>query len=220
MSFLRVGDRAAGAIKSGGTTRRAAKMVVLDLDHPDIEEFISWKVSEEQKVADLVAGSIVSEKHLNADHQGGEQRNVARSRRASIRHSIPALKTAMRQALAMGIPPGSVQYALDFARQGYKELFIETYDTNWDSKAYGTVSGQNSNNSVRIPNEFFARLDAGQNWDTIQRTDGRVAKSIPSARSVGKDRGRRVASRRSRSAIRHDDQRMAYVPERRSDQRQ
>ena len=63
----------------------------------------------------------------------------------------------MRQALAMGIPQGSVQYALDFARQGYKELFVETYDTNWDSKAYGTVSGQNSNNSVRIPNEFFAR---------------------------------------------------------------
>ena len=58
---------------------------------------------------------------------------------------------------------------------------IETYDTNWDSKAYGTVSGQNSNNSVRIPNEFFARLDAGQNWDTTRRTDGRVAKSIPAA---------------------------------------
>ena len=80
----------------------------------------------------------------------------------------------------MGHPTsGSVQYALDFARQGYKELFVETYDTNWDSKAYGTVSGQNSNNSVRIPNEFFARLDADQSWDTIQRTDGRVSKSIP-----------------------------------------
>ena len=81
----------------------------------------------------------------------------------------------------MGIPPANMQYALDFARQGYKELFVETYDTNWDSKAYGTVSGQNSNNSVRIPNEFFARLDAGQNWDTTRRTDGRVAKSIPAA---------------------------------------
>ncbi len=57
MSFLRIGDRAAGAIKSGGTTRRAAKMVCLDLDHPDIEAFIDWKVKEEQKVAALVAGS-------------------------------------------------------------------------------------------------------------------------------------------------------------------
>jgi ribonucleoside-diphosphate reductase alpha chain len=180
MSFLRVGDRAAGAIKSGGTTRRAAKMVVLDLDHPDIEQFIGWKVSEEQKVADLVTGSIVSEKHLNAIMKAAN--NEALPETARLDPALnPALKAAMRQALAIGIPPGSVQYALDFARQGYKELFIETYDTNWDSKAYGTVSGQNSNNSVRIPNEFFARLDAGQNWDTTQRTDGRVAKSIPAA---------------------------------------
>ena len=68
----------------------------------------------------------------------------------------------MRAALGVGIPQASIQYALDYAKQGYKELTIETYDTNWDSKAYGTVSGQNSNNSVRIPNDFFARLDAGQ----------------------------------------------------------
>jgi ribonucleoside-diphosphate reductase alpha chain len=180
MSFLRVGDRAAGAIKSGGTTRRAAKMVVLDLDHPDIEQFIGWKVSEEQKVADLVTGSIVSEKYLNAIMKAAN--NEALPETARLDPALnPGLKAAMRQALAIGIPPGSIQYALDFARQGYKELFIETYDTNWDSKAYGTVSGQNSNNSVRVPNEFFARLDAGQNWDTTQRTDGRVAKSIPAA---------------------------------------
>src|SRR5476649_317775 len=153
-------------------------MVVLDLDHPYIETFISWNVSEEQKVADLVTGSIVSEKHLNLIMKAAN--NEALPETARLDPALnPALKTAMRQALSMGIPPGSVQYALDFARQGYKELFIETYDTNWDSKAYGTVSGQNSNNSVRIPNEFFARLDANQNWGTIQRTDGRVSKSIP-----------------------------------------
>src|SRR5437763_5499155 len=69
MSFLKIGDRAAGAIKSGGTTRRAAKMVVLDLDHPDIEEFINWKVVEEQKVAALVAGSRLLNRHLNASLQ-------------------------------------------------------------------------------------------------------------------------------------------------------
>jgi ribonucleoside-diphosphate reductase alpha chain len=180
MSFLRVGDRAAGAIKSGGTTRRAAKMVVLDLDHPDIEEFISWKVTEEQKVADLVAGSIVNEKYLNAIMKAANNETLPEAARLDPALN-PSLKTAMRQALAMGIPPGSIQYALDFAHQGYKELLVETYDTNWDSKAYGTVSGQNSNNSVRIPNEFFARLDAGQNWDTTRRTDGRVAKSIPTS---------------------------------------
>ncbi len=180
MSFLRVGDRAAGAIKSGGTTRRAAKMVVLDLDHPDIEEFVGWKVKEEQKVADLVTGSIVSEKYLNLIMKAAHNEAVPEAARLDPALN-PALKTAMRQAMNMGVPPGSIQYALDFARQGYKELMIETYDTNWDSKAYGTVSGQNSNNSVRIPNEFFARLDAGQNWDTTRRTDGRVAKSIPTA---------------------------------------
>src|SRR5688572_23065076 len=69
MSFLKIGDRAAGAIKSGGTTRRAAKMVTVDLDHPDIEEYIDWKVVEEQKVASLVAGSqacnIRSEEHTS-----------------------------------------------------------------------------------------------------------------------------------------------------------
>jgi len=180
MSFLRVGDRAAGAIKSGGTTRRAAKMVILDIDHPDIEEFINWKVKEEQKVSDLVAGSIVCERQLNAIMRAAHDETLPESARLDPALN-PGLRAAMRAALASGIPQANIQYALDFARQGYKELAIETYDTNWDSKAYATVSGQNSNNSVRIPNEFFARLDAGQTWDLKRRTDGRIAKSIPAA---------------------------------------
>jgi ribonucleoside-diphosphate reductase alpha chain len=172
MSFLKVGDRAAGAIKSGGTTRRAAKMVCLDLDHPDIEDFISWKVTEEQKVADLVTGSITSEKHLNAILKAAHDATLPESARLDPALN-PGLKAAIRAALGVGIPHASIQYSLDFAKQGYKELQIETYDTNWDSKAYATVSGQNSNNSVRIPNEFFARLDAGQTWDLIpRRRDG------------------------------------------------
>ncbi len=65
MGFLKIGDRAAGAIKSGGTTRRAAKMVIVDADHPDIEDFINWKVIEEQKVASIVAGSKMHERELN-----------------------------------------------------------------------------------------------------------------------------------------------------------
>ena len=178
MSFLRVGDRAAGAIKSGGTTRRAAKMVILDLDHPDIEEFIDWKMNEEQKVADLVAGSVVCEKHLNAIIAAAHSEGVPPSARLDPQLN-PALKAAIRAALATGVPQANVQYAIDFARQGYRELQIETYDTGWESKAYNTVSGQNSNNTIRIPNEFFARLDAKQSWDLIRRTDGRVAKSMP-----------------------------------------
>jgi len=180
MSFLRVGDRAAGAIKSGGTTRRAAKMVILDIDHPDVESFITWKVNEEQKVSDLVAGSIACEKHLNAIMAAATDPSVAESARLDPALN-PELKRTMRAALVAGIPQGNVQYALDFAKQGYRTIEIETYDTNWDSKAYGTVSGQNSNNSIRIPNDFFARLDRDESWDLIRRTDGRVAKSPKAA---------------------------------------
>jgi ribonucleoside-diphosphate reductase alpha chain len=181
MSFLRVGDRAAGSIKSGGTTRRAAKMVVLNLDHPDIEEFISWKVTEEQKVSDLVTGSITCEKYLNAILAAASDDALPETARLDPAVN-PKLKAAIRTALSFGIPHANVQYALDFAKQGYKELTIETYDTNWDSAAYGTVSGQNSNNSVRIPNEFFARLDAGQSWDLTSRTNGSVVKTVPASK--------------------------------------
>ena len=110
MSFLRIGDRAAGAIKSGGTTRRAAKMVCLDLDHPEIEQFIDWKVEEEKKVAALIAAG---------------------------------------------------------------------YASDYEGEAYKTVSGQNSNNSVRIPNSFFKALEAGGDWEMTARTDGRVMKKVP-----------------------------------------
>lgn len=110
MSFLKIGDRAAGAIKSGGTTRRAAKMVCLDLDHPEIESFINWKMEEENKVAALIAAG---------------------------------------------------------------------YSSEYEGEAYRTVSGQNSNNSVRIPNSFFKSLEENGNWNLTARTDGRVVKSIP-----------------------------------------
>src|SRR5579872_815269 len=181
MSFLRVGDRAAGAIKSGGTTRRAAKMVILDLDHPDVENFINWKVKEEQKVSDLVAGSIVCERNLNAIMRAAHDETLPENARLDPALN-PQLRSAIRAALSNGIPQANVQYALDFARQGYKALQIETYDTNWDSAAYSTVSGQNSNNTVRISNDFFAKLDAGQSWDLRWRTDGRVSKSVPAAK--------------------------------------
>lgn len=180
MSFLRVGDRAAGAIKSGGTTRRAAKMVCLDLDHPDVEEFIGWKVREEQKVSDLVVGSLACKKHLNAIMAAANDVTLVEAGRFDPAVNA-GLRRAMRAALAAGIPQANVQYALDFARQGYRELDIETFDVNWDSKAYGTVSGQNSNNSVRVPNEFFDVLDRGGAWELRGRTDGRVAKSLPAA---------------------------------------
>jgi len=110
MSFLKIGDRAAGAIKSGGTTRRAAKMVCLDLDHPEIVEFIDWKVEEEKKVGALIAAG---------------------------------------------------------------------YSSDYEGEAYRTVSGQNSNNSVRIPNAFFEKLEKGEDWELKARSDGRVMKKVP-----------------------------------------
>ncbi len=110
MSFLKIGDRAAGAIKSGGTTRRAAKMVCLDLDHPEIVQFVDWKVEEEKKVAALIAAG---------------------------------------------------------------------YSSDYEGEAYRTVSGQNSNNSVRIPNAFFEKLEAGEDWELKARSDGRTMKKLP-----------------------------------------
>jgi len=126
MSFLKIGDRAAGAIKSGGTTRRAAKMCCLDLDHPDIEQFVSWKVREEIKVAALVEGM----KHLGDDMQ----------------------ETAKELGLVLD------------------------YDFNGES--YATVSGQNSNNSVRIPNDFFRAVRDSSDWGLVRRTDGELAKTV------------------------------------------
>ncbi|MDX2117096.1 MAG: adenosylcobalamin-dependent ribonucleoside-diphosphate reductase [Planctomycetota bacterium] len=133
MSWLKIGDRAASAIKSGGTTRRAAKMVCLDMDHPDIENFVNWKVREEIKVQALVEGFKQIKKH-----------------------SPDTAKTA-------------------------KELGLEL-DYDFNGEAYFTVSGQNSNNSVRIPDAFFDTLDAGKPWETRYRTSGKLAKTFDSVK--------------------------------------
>src|SRR5690242_19913371 len=109
MSFLKIGDRAAGAIKSGGTTRRAAKMVCLDLDHPEVVGFINWKMEEEKKVGALIAAG---------------------------------------------------------------------YPSDYEGEAYRTVSGQNSNNSVRIPNSFFEKLENDGEWELKARSDGHTMKKV------------------------------------------
>jgi len=180
MSFLKVFDRAAGAIKSGGTTRRAAKMVVLNADHPDIEDFVNWKVREERKVADLVIGSKIFEKHLNAVIRAAHDTRVPEAARTDAQLN-PHLRDEMRKALAFGVPSGAIQSALDYARQGYTSLRIEQYDTEWDSEAYATVSGQNSNNSVRLPNAFFKALDDDADWNLTSRTTGRTVKTLKAA---------------------------------------
>lgn len=179
MSFLRIGDRAAGAIKSGGTTRRAAKMVCLDLDHPDIEEFINWKVVEEQKVAAMVTGSKICAQRLNAVLKACHVVDDAGQMKVEIdAKQNPILREAMAAARRDAVPEAYIQRMFSYAQQGFTHFLFHEYDTNWDGKAYQTVSGQNSNNSVRIPNDFFAVLEADGDWQLKRRIDGKVSKTI------------------------------------------
>ncbi|MEQ8403000.1 MAG: vitamin B12-dependent ribonucleotide reductase [Roseitalea porphyridii] len=178
MSFLKIGDRAAGAIKSGGTTRRAAKMVVVDIDHPDIEQYIDWKVREEQKVAALVTGSKTVAKHMNAimracvNCEGHGEDCFDPNKNPALKREVKAAKKAM-------VPENYIQRVIQFARQGYSELEFRTYDTDWDSEAYLTVSGQNSNNSVSLSDEFLRTVEDDGEWNLINRIDGKVAKTVP-----------------------------------------
>jgi ribonucleoside-diphosphate reductase alpha chain len=177
MSFLKIGDRAAGAIKSGGTTRRAAKMVIVDVDHPDVEEFIEWKVREEQKVAALVTGSKTVKKHLqsvmkacvNCEGPGEDCFEIEKN---------PALKRAVRDARKAMVSDNYIKRVIQFARQGYKDIAFDTYDTDWDGEAYRTVSGQNSNNSVRVTDAFLKAVEQDTDWNLTSRLSGKVTHTL------------------------------------------
>jgi ribonucleoside-diphosphate reductase alpha chain len=178
MSFLKIGDRAAGAIKSGGTTRRAAKMVIVDVDHPDVEQFIDWKVREEQKVAALVTGSKIVKKHMkavlracvNCEGDGDDCFNPEKN---------PALKREIRLARRAEVPDNYIKRVIQFAKQGYTDIAFDTYDTDWDSEAYLTVSGQNSNNTVRVTDEFLRAVENDKDWALTKRLDGKPHKVLP-----------------------------------------
>ncbi|WP_404403780.1 vitamin B12-dependent ribonucleotide reductase [Pelagibacterium halotolerans] len=177
MSFLKIGDRAAGAIKSGGTTRRAAKMVVVDIDHPDIEDYINWKVKEEQKVAALVTGSKIVSKHLklvmkaavNCDGNGDDCFDPNKN---------PALKREIKAAKKALVPENYIFRVIQFAKQGYTDIEFPVYDTDWDSEAYLTVSGQNSNNSVRVTDAFLNAVEADGEWNLISRQTGKPTRTL------------------------------------------
>jgi ribonucleoside-diphosphate reductase alpha chain len=175
MSFLKVGDAAAGAVKSGGVTRRAAKMVVVDGDHPDIEEFVRWKAAEEEKVAALVAGSRALAHHVPKIVAAcwaidGEDRCDPRKNET--------LKAAIKAAKKDFVTEASIRRAIELARAGAKSAQVDRYDLDWDGEAYRTVSGQNSNNSVRLTDAFFETLERGGDWTLTRRTDGAPAKTV------------------------------------------
>lgn len=175
LSFLKVGDVAAGSLRLGSTTRAAAKMVVLDADHPDIEDFIDWKVAEEEKVASLVSGSRLAKqclsriislvKEISGHHYGHER----------FKAELDAAITDARAAL---IPESFIDRILRSAWQGHELPELKTYDINWDSEAYRTVSGQNANNSVRLPDSFLQALKRNADWHLSPRHAGGKGRDI------------------------------------------
>ncbi|MGB1007706.1 MAG: vitamin B12-dependent ribonucleotide reductase, partial [Thalassobaculaceae bacterium] len=140
--------------------------------------FIDWKVTEEQKVAALVTGSKLAQEHLNkvmaacvdGDAALGDDRFEPK-KNLVLRRAIIAARKVM-------IPENYIQRVIQFARQGFTEIDFKTYDTDWDSEAYLTVSGQNSNNSVRVSNAFLEAVRGGRKWDLIRRTDGAVQETV------------------------------------------
>jgi ribonucleoside-diphosphate reductase alpha chain len=182
LSFLKVGDRAAGAIKSGGTTRRAAKMVIVDIDHPDVEAFIDLKLVEENKVAALAVGSRLMNERIQeilAAVANCEGPNDA----CLDPRENPALKRALRKAKRAGVPDGAIARAMGLAKEGVTESGIVVYDVDWQSEAYATVNGQNANNSIRVTDRFMRAVEAGADWDLVNRTDGLLHHSV-SARAL------------------------------------
>ena len=180
LSFLKVSDRSASSIKSGGTTRRAARMVTLDADHPDVLKYIDWKAQEERKVAAMVTGSRLLRKHtkhLLDACKGQDSENGDGAARFDPKKN-KELERAVREALQDEVPPSWVFQVIQLAEQGIWDFEPEEYTTDWDSEAYNTVSGQSSNNSLRLTDAFMkAVMDDGW-WELVNRTDGKSRQKI------------------------------------------
>ncbi|MDR1933123.1 MAG: adenosylcobalamin-dependent ribonucleoside-diphosphate reductase [Spirochaetales bacterium] len=182
LSFLKIADRSASAIKSGGTTRRAAKMVTLDADHPDIETYTKWKVNEEYKVSALVAGSCLINRHVRAISQTlsaftGGGKNADAEARFDPRKNA-GLKKALTAALSDGVPVAYLYQYLRLLKQGADAGLPPQYTTDWMGEAYSTVSGQASNNSVRISEDFMRAVQDDGDWQLKSRTGGGVMRTI------------------------------------------
>ena len=203
MSFLKIGDRAAGAIKSGGTTRRAAKMVILDLDHPDIEEFINWKVR--RGAEGRRAGRRLARSTEAPERHPARPASTAKARATTLRPGQEPGAAARDQGRAQEAmsPDNYIQRVIQLAKQGFTDIDFPMYDTDWNSKAYLTVSGQNSQqlgaHHQRLPEGGRADGD----WDLTWRTEAgpRHRQDAQGPRPVGPDRPRRLGLRRPRPAV-------------------
>jgi ribonucleoside-diphosphate reductase alpha chain len=171
LSFLKIADRSAGAIKSGGTTRRAAKMVILDADHPDVDEFVRWKTEEEYKVACLAAGSAMLNHYADEMVSAIEDMGADDENSYLLDRNI-LLRKVVKQALDAGVPASWIHQVLTFYSQTGKTPRLPLYNTAWESEAYNTVSGQSSNNSVRVSNAFMQAVIDDLDWELIARTTG------------------------------------------------
>lgn len=173
MSFLSVFDRAAGSVKSGGTTRRAAKMVILNVDHPDIEKFIEWKVREERKVVALVTGSHLAYSHLKAIMESAEKSGINPE-------ANPELKKKISAAKQQHVPLNYIKRVLMLVENGVKseDFKFATFDTDYRSEAYVTVDGQNSNNSVRVTDAYMQAVEADREWNLLSRIDGSIKRTV------------------------------------------
>jgi ribonucleoside-diphosphate reductase alpha chain len=180
LSFLKVSDRSASSIKSGGTTRRAARMVTLDADHPDVLKYIDWKAQEERKVAAMVTGSKLLRKHtkrmLEACKDQGSENGDGAARFDPKKNK--ELERAVREALQDEVPPSWVFMVIQLAEQGIWDFEPEEYTTDWDSEAYNTVSGQSSNNSLRLTDTFMKAVMDDSWWELTNRTDGKSRQKI------------------------------------------
>ncbi|MDR0553764.1 MAG: adenosylcobalamin-dependent ribonucleoside-diphosphate reductase [Treponema sp.] len=177
LSFLKIGARSASAIKSGGTTRRAAKMVTLDADHPDVESYIGWKAAEEHKVASLVTGSTLIKKNMEAIKKALASFRGPDADKFNAGKNLE-LAAALRAALEDKIPPVYLYQLLRRLEQGDAEMNLPVFTTAWDDEAYNTVSGQASNNSLRVSDAFMRAVREDRDWPLTGRVSGEAGKTV------------------------------------------
>ncbi|MEM8795890.1 MAG: adenosylcobalamin-dependent ribonucleoside-diphosphate reductase [Pseudomonadota bacterium] len=177
LAALKASDRAAHLVTAKGSTRQPSKMVIVDADHPDIFDYIDWKVEEERKVAALVSGSRVCNRYLEEIFNACGECKTQQSLAVRIRNN-PRLRRAIEDARDHNVPDNAILGTIELADHGGSWMPHDEYDAGWDSDAYHSVSGQRSNNSIRLSEEFLSAVEADGNWDLINRTNNKVARTV------------------------------------------